>query len=100
MSLEEMINDILAHYWLKENPYCSMASTEIYKKLPEKIQNETTIHDVRLKLDEMKIHEKIFTRHVYDDVWASPTHKLLEPYVSSREENVGRYTKQLRLGES
>lgn len=100
MSLEEAISDILANYWLKENPYCGMSSTGIYERLPEEFRDKVKVQDVRRKLVEMRKDDKVSTRHIYDDVWAYPKRKLLELYDFSTDEEVGIYTKQLRLGGS
>lgn len=100
MTLEEAISDIIAHYWLNDNPYCGMSLREVCNRLQEDCQIKAAIEDVRSKLQEMKGKGKVSTRKVDDDLWAYPRKKLLEMYDSSKEEEVGTYTKQLRLGGS
>lgn len=100
MALEEAFGDIIANYWLSDNPYCGMSLREVYNRLLEDFQIKATIEDVRSELQKMKENGKVSTREVHGDLWVYPKKKLLKIFDSSREEEVGTYRKQLRLGGS
>jgi len=100
MSLERVISDILAKYWLEDNPYSGMSAAQIYERLPRRVRNKVSVEDVRLKLEEMRTEDKVSTNRANEELWAYPKRRLLELYDTSKEEKVGIYTKQLRLGGS
>jgi len=100
VALEEAISDIIADYWLNVNPYCGMPSSEVYNRLPEDFQIKAPIEDIRSELQKMDENGKVSIREVHGDLWVYPKKKLLKIYDSSKAEEVGLYTKQLRLGGS
>lgn len=100
MSLESDISDVLAHYWLEENLYCGMSSTEVFRRLSQKLSKPVTINDVRKVLGDMQAKGLVSTRQVQGEIYAYPKRPLLEPRDPLSKEDVGIYTKQLRLGGS
>ena len=100
MSLESEISDILAHYWLDENLYCGMSSMEVFRRLSQKLSKPVTINDVRKVLGDMQAKGLVSTRRIQGDFYAYPKRPLLEPRDPLSKEDVGIYTKQLRLGGS
>jgi hypothetical protein len=122
MKLEDKIRNIVANYWLNENQYCGLSSFDIYQRIREESQNVTEEDVKRIlrminKTGEISIgltkgidrtffrfngskFEEIVQPGPYEDVWACPKEKLLKKYDNSKIEEVGIYTKQLRLGDS
>jgi hypothetical protein len=98
MSLESGIADVLARYWLEENPYCGLSSSEIRRRLPGKLGIETTPRALRAALSRMEKRGDISTRKTAGGAWAYPKRPLLEPRDPLAQADVGVHTRELRLG--
>lgn len=122
MSLKSKISDIIANYWLNENKYCGLSSFHIYERIRDLLE-DVTEEDIKRTLKELERSGEISTREIegsdrtcwrldglnikevvepgpYVEIWAYPKRKILEKYDTSKVEEVGIYTKQLRLGGS
>ena len=98
MSLEGAIADVLAKYWLEENPYCGLNSSEIRRRLPGKLGIHTTARALRAALSRMEKRGEVSTRETNGDTWAYPRRPLLEPRDPLAHADLGVYTRELRLG--
>jgi hypothetical protein len=98
--LTEYIADILARYWLEENPYCGLGALEISFRLAKQLGETPDPARMREAINKLSQRGAVSTREVQDDVWVYPKQPLLEPRDSLTEAQVGIYTKQLRLGGS
>jgi hypothetical protein len=98
MSLESAIADVLAKYWLEENPYCGLASSQIRARLPGKLGSDTTANALRAALLRMEKRGEVSTRGTSGDIWAYPRRPLLEPRDPLAHADLGVYTRELRLG--
>jgi hypothetical protein len=98
MSLESPIADVLAKYWLEENPYCGLSSSEIRGRLPGKLGTHTTARALGAALSRMEKRGEISTRKTAGGAWAYPKRPLLEPRDPLAHADVGVYTRELRLG--
>lgn len=122
MPLKSKISDIIANYWLNKNKYCGLSSFHIYERIRDQVEGVTE-EAIKGTLKEMEKSGEISTREIegtdrtywcldglnikevvkpgpYVEIWAYPKRKLLEKYDTSKVEEVGIYTKQLRLGGS
>jgi len=99
MSLENIIGNILARYWLEENPNCGMSYSQLFARVM-KVSTEITDSKLRAAINRMQDLGEVSTRHVYSEMWVYPKRQLLEPRDKLTEAEVGKYTKQLRLGGS
>jgi len=121
-TLKNKVRDIIANYWLNENKYCGLSSLYILDRIKDLVEGITE-EGIKEILREMEKSGEISTREIegtnrtyyrvtpkgveeivepgsYVEIWAYPKRKLLEKYNTSKVEEVGIYTKQLRLGGS
>jgi hypothetical protein len=121
VSLKDRICELIADYWLNVNQYCGIPSYYLI----EKIENKEGIIEDKIKeiLTELEKEGYLSTREIeggdrikiiwddnkfrkiiepgpHLDLWAYPKRKLLEKYDDSKVEDVGLFTKQLKLGGS
>lgn len=122
MSLRKIVSDLVANYWLIENKYCGVSSDYLFKKILSQ-GKEVSEDEIKIVLKSMEKENLFSTREIesgdrsqwvfengqfkeivepgpHIDLWAYPKRKLLEKYDNSKVEDVGIYTKQLRLGGS
>ncbi len=100
MSLESDISDILAYYWLEGHPYCGIRLTEIFRLLRKKGEAQLKLHTIRDAIRKMRERDEVSTEEIQRDLMVFPKRALLEPRDPLDVEDVGVYTKQLRLGGS
>lgn len=98
--LEEQIADILAQYWLNENHYCGLPTRETHYRLSIQPGETPSLYTVRKIIKKLSQNGAVSTREVQNDVWVYPKRPVLEPRDHLTVEDVGIYTKQLRLGGS
>ena len=67
--LEGQIADILAQYWLKENPYCGLPTREIYSRLTRQIDKPPKLARVSKAISELSKNGAVSTREAQNDVW-------------------------------
>ena len=96
-SFHDAVADVLARYWLEENPYCGLNSKRIRDRLSS-MNIQTTLKSLRAAISEMKKSGEVSTRRAAGDVWAYPKRSLLEPRDPLSPQELGFYTRQLRLG--
>jgi len=121
MDLKSQIEETIANYWLEENKYCGISALQIWKKLNG--SNSASEEDIKELILGMETEELLSTREIesgdrvsyawdgnkllknidpgpHVDLWAYPKRNLLVKYDNASVEDVGYYTKQLRLGGS
>lgn len=97
-SLEFEISKIIADYWLKEERFIGVKTSDIMKQLSK--NNNYSEKEI---IDELKIMDNkglVSLNSKESDIFVFPKKSLLEPFDNLTESEVGIYKKQLRLGGS
>ena len=100
MDIESQIGDILACYWLVENRYCGLAESQVLKRLSKVTSNSPTIDELHSRLLTMQAGGEVVIGRPEADPTVFPRRPLLEPRDPVKENEVGIYARQLRLGGS
>jgi hypothetical protein len=100
MDTESQIGDILARYWLVENRYCGLAESQVLKRLNQLTSNPLTTDELHSRLLTMQARGEVVIGRPETDPIVFPRRPLLEPRDPVKENEVGIYAKQLRLGGS
>jgi len=100
MDIESQIGDILTSYWLVENRYCGLAESQVLKRFSQVTSNPLTIDELHSRLLIMQATGEVVIGGPEADPIVFPRRPLLEARDPVKENEVGIYARQLRLGGS